>query len=97
MLVQFTPASQRDLVDMARFIASDSPQRAATFAAELISACEALGFHPERYAITPRYAEKAYRRRPFGHYSIIYAIDQEDVRVVRVVSSWVDLDTVLDD
>lgn len=97
MRVHFTPASLRDLVNIARFIAADSPQRADSFTKELILACEALGFHPERYAILPRYSKQRYRRRPVEHYSVIYVIDPDEVRVVRVVSSWVDLDTALND
>ena len=95
MGVTFSPKAKRDLVEIARFIASDSPQQAEKFTAKLVAACEALEDYPERYPVLQRYARQAYRRRPLEHYSIIYTSLSTEVQIVRVLSAWVDLETTL--
>ena len=95
MRVRFTPAARRYLVGIARFIAADNPHRAESFVHELVAACEALGEYPERHVVLSRHIAQGYRRLPFGHYSIIYRVADE-VQVVRIVSSWIDLEAELD-
>ena len=97
MRVRFSTKAQQDLVGIARFIAADSPRRAESFVAELVTVCEALEQHPQRYPVIPGYIDQQYRRRPFQHYSIIYTVSGQDLRIVRVVSAWLDLGNALDD
>lgn len=97
MAVQFSADARRDLVDIARFIAEDSPHAAETFTAKLVVACEALGHYPELYPLLDRYSALGYRRRPFQNYVIIYVASEGEVQVVRVLSTWVDLETTLGD
>jgi toxin ParE1/3/4 len=40
--LEFSPAAQSDLMDIAMFIAQDNPKRALTFVEELEGKCEAL-------------------------------------------------------
>lgn len=95
MLVTFSPKARRDLVEIARYTATDSPQQAEKFTAKLVAACETLEDYPERYPVLQRYAQQAYRRRPFEQYSIIYTVLVEEVQIVRVLSAWVDIETAL--
>lgn len=46
MRVRFLTKAQQDLVGIARFIAADSPRRAESFVAELVTVCEASEQHP---------------------------------------------------
>ena len=77
------------------FIAAGSPARARSFVNELRVACAALADQADRFAVIPGYEAKGYRRRPYGHYSIIYFADQDTVRIFRVVHSARSLDAVL--
>lgn len=96
MGVSFTPLARQDLADITDFIARDNPRRAILFVQELVDACAGLAAQPERYAILSRYRRFHLRRRPLGHYAIIYRVKAGDVEIIRVVSSWVDLDAALD-
>lgn len=95
MRVQFTPLARRDIAIITRFIAGDNPHRAVSFAQELIDACESLSDQPERYALLARHRRRGLRRRPFGHYAIIYRVQNDGVEVIRILSSWLDLDEAL--
>ena len=91
MRVIFSAASRKDLLAIAVFIAADNPARARSFVNELRVACAGLAEQADRYEA------KGYRRRPHGHYSIIYFADQDTVRIFRVVHSARNLGQVLGD
>ena len=71
MRVVFSEASRHDLRAIIGFIAADSPARARSFLAELEQACVSLADKPLRFPLVPAYEARAYRRRPYGNYSII--------------------------
>lgn len=96
MRVSFTQASVSDLRAIAVFIAEDNPGRATQFVSELETACLGLADHAKRYALLPNFERKGYRRRPLGHYAIIYVADS-DVQIVRVLHSAMDLSAALGD
>ena len=85
MLVVFSSTARRDLIEIASFIATDSPSRAKTFIDELAAACEGLSDQPERFALIRGYEGKGYRSRPYGSYAIVYGVEQDHVRVLRVL------------
>tara|TARA_R110002020_G_scaffold6143_6_gene25701 strand:- start:1933 stop:2226 length:294 start_codon:yes stop_codon:yes gene_type:complete len=97
MRVIFSAASRKDLLAIAVFIAADNPARARSFVNELRVACAGLAEQADRFAVIPGYEAKGYRRRPHGHYSIIYFADQDTVRIFRVVHSARNLGQVLGD
>lgn len=78
------------------FIAADSPDTAAQFASELEAACFGLVDHPKRYAMLPNFEQLGYRRRPVGRYAIIY-VATDEIKIVRVLHSAMDLSSALGD
>ena len=52
---RFTPASERDLEDIALYIAIDSPRRALSFVADLRAHCHKIALQPEAYVLLDRH------------------------------------------
>ena len=95
MRVVISGQADADIESIGDFIASDNPARAITYTDELLEACLGLGEAPFRFAVLDRFAHLAYRRRPYGQYSIVYQVGSDVVTVVRVISTARDLDTAL--
>lgn len=95
MRVNISSLAEADIEAIADFIAEDNPVRAGSFARELWAACMGLGDAPFRFAQFEEYENKGYRRRVYGRYSIIYRVADDEVLVVRVFSSLVDIRAVL--
>ena len=89
--------AERDLLDIATFIAADSPVQAEIFVDRLGRACAELGDAALRYSVILRHESRGYRRRPFENYAIIYVVNDDEVVVVRITSSARDLDALLED
>jgi toxin ParE1/3/4 len=86
--------AEGDLVDIWMFIAKDSPDAADRFLDHLAQKCELLAESPE---IGRRREELAPRLRsfPVGRYVIFYRIADPGIEVVRVLSAYRDVDTLL--
>ena len=97
MRVTISGLAEADIEAIADFIAEDNPPRAGSFARELWDACMGLGDAPFRFAQLEDFENRGYRRRIHGRYSIIYRIADEEVLVVRVFSSLMDIREVLGD
>jgi plasmid stabilization system protein ParE len=95
MRVAFTPLSIEDMVEIARYIALDSPARADSFVMELHTACAALADLPRAFPLVPRYERSNIRRRPYGNYLIFYRIRQEEVEIIRIISAARDYESLL--
>ncbi|KRA98143.1 hypothetical protein ASD83_13920 [Devosia sp. Root685] len=95
MRVNISGLAEADIEAIADFIAEDNPMRAGSFARELWDACVGLGDAPFRFAQLEDYENRGYRRRVYGRYSIIYRVDGDEVLVVRVFSSLLDIRAVL--
>ena len=95
MRVAFSAASRRDLLAIATFIAVDNPPRARSFLGELEAACRGLGDQAQHFAFIPGLESAGYRRRPHGSYSIIYRVEVDTVRIMRVLHAARDLRKVL--
>jgi toxin ParE1/3/4 len=82
--LEFSPAAQSDLMDIATFIAQDNPKRALTFVEELESKCEALSRAP---GIGTSRAElgEGIRVLPHGRYLIFYRDAKNQLRIERIL------------
>lgn len=97
MKVRLSDLAEQDLLDIATFIGTDSPAQAEVYTEKLGQACSDLADNAMRYALIPRYESRGYRRRPFENYAIIYAVQDDEVVVVRITSSARDLTLLLGD
>jgi plasmid stabilization system protein ParE len=82
-----TPRASADLREIVRFIRRDNPQRAQTFADELIRNARALGEWPEMGRIVPELKDPAVRETVHGSYRIIYEV-LGDPPVVYILRFW---------
>jgi plasmid stabilization system protein ParE len=83
--VRISRSAERDLREIAEYIAQDSPLRAFNFVRYLRQKALELGQIPQAFPLIPRYEKFGLRRRPCGYYLIIYRIDNGAVRIVRIV------------
>ena len=95
MRVELSALAESDLLDIALYIAEDSPDRAFSFVDELQQACDGLADRPLRFPLLPGFEEKGIRRRVHGRYAIVYAVDPAVVRVLRIVSTAMDISRIL--
>lgn len=85
--LQFTALARDDLLDIARHIARDNPNRARSFVTELREQCALLARHPGMGVAKPEYAE-GLRMFPHGRYLIFFsATASQGVLVERVLHS----------
>ena len=82
----WSPVSRDDLRDIVRFIASDNPQRAESFAYELMAQTDMLQDHPEIGRSVPEHRNATIREIIFRPYRIVYRVNhaQKLVEVARV-------------
>jgi toxin ParE1/3/4 len=86
MTVVFSPAAEADLLEIADYIAEDSPRRAATFVDELEEKCEAAGRTPGIGTERPELGD-GIRMLPHGRYLVFYREADGGVRIERVLHS----------
>lgn len=82
----WSPGSRDDLRDIIRFIASDNPRRAQSFAYELMAQTDMLQNHPEIGRVVPEHRSATIREIIFKPYRIVYRVNhaQKLVEVARV-------------
>lgn len=82
--MRFSPAAERDLEEIADFIAQDNPRRALSFVVELRQAASAIEDNPLAW---PERADllAGLRMRPFGRYLIFYRTGENGVRIERIL------------
>jgi plasmid stabilization system protein ParE len=95
MIVVLTETAIADLVAIGRYIATDNPQRARTFVAELQSRCYQLGTMPKAFALVPRHEHTGIRRRPHGNYLIFYRIAADTIEILHVLHGALDYEAIL--
>ena len=94
MRLEFSPAAESDLVEIARFIAEDNGPRALSFVDELEGACAVLVDHP--LAGTPRTEIRAgLRSKPHGRYVIFYTPLKATIRIERILHGSRDIGVAL--
>ena len=82
MILQFSPAAEADLAEIALFIAVDDPERALTFVDELQGACTVLLDYPLVGVARPELGH-GLRSKPYRRYMIYYRVLEGVVRVER--------------
>lgn len=84
MRLELSPYVERDLEEIAEWIAQDNPRRAVTFLEEVRIAFRQLGANPLHYQLRPDIGDDA-RPAVAGRYVILFRIAGDAVRVERVV------------
>ncbi len=84
MNVAFSPESKIDIEEIGDEIAKRNPQRAASYVTEIRDACLRLTDYPDRFPVVARLGDD-YRRFVHGVYSIFYLVNDDHVRIVRVI------------
>ena len=95
MIVEITASAERDLENIADYIARDSALAALRFIDALQAKCVDLGELPYAFPLIPRYEQHGIRRRVHGNYLILYRVDAERVVVLRILHGAVAYETVL--
>ncbi len=79
--VALSPSARRDLRNIVRYVADDSPDRALSFARFLVSSTKRLADFPEMGRTVPEFADPSIREIVVRSYRVIYRVDHEDCRV----------------
>jgi toxin ParE1/3/4 len=83
-----------DLRDISHYIAKDDVDRAVTFVAELLDKCHAIADRPRIGRLRPELGESV-RSRAYRGYVILYRIEPERIRVLRIVHGARDIERLL--
>ena len=94
MRLEFSPAADADLVDIASFIARDNVPRAITFVDELEAACGKLVDYPHS-GVARSDIRAGLRSKPYGSYVIFYCVLEIVVRVERILHGARDIGTII--
>ncbi len=94
MRVEFSRFVESDLEEIADWIAEDNPRRAVSFIQEFRKAFRRIGLNPLLYQLRPDIGEDA-RLAVVGRYVILFRVDDEIVRIERVVFGGRDLPPLL--
>ncbi|HYN00308.1 MAG TPA: type II toxin-antitoxin system RelE/ParE family toxin [Aestuariivirgaceae bacterium] len=96
MRVVFTEAAESELEAVSDWIATDNPERAITFVAEIAERCHSLADSPEAFPIVPRYKRAGVRRLVFRDYLIFYRISRDRVEILHILHGARDYEAILD-
>ena len=81
---RFTPAFERDLEDIALYIAIDSPRRALSFVTELRAHSHKIALRPEAYVLREEYGSGV-RLAVHGKYLIFHAVRDSTLVIERII------------
>lgn len=84
MRVDYSLGVESDLEEIADYIAADNPRRAVSFIREIRAEIDRIGQGPTLYQLRPDIGADA-RLAVFGRYVILFWIDDDVVRIERVV------------
>ncbi len=85
MIVELSAEAERNLEEIAEWIAQDDPSRALTFIRELRDACLGLIDFPSRFPLVPRYEDRGIRHRVHGNHLIFYRVERRRVVVLHIL------------
>ncbi len=94
MRLEFSPAADADLVEIATFIARDNVPRAVTFMDELETACAKLVDFPLS-GVARSDIRAGLRSKPHGSYVIFYSVPEKIIRIERILHGARDIGTIL--
>ncbi|MDR3474849.1 MAG: type II toxin-antitoxin system RelE/ParE family toxin [Devosia sp.] len=99
MKLRFADKARRDLVEIAEYVAMDSPKQADLLVARIEDCCHGLLDSPMRFPVVRKRAGVELRRVVLGNYSIFYMAAPDVVQIVRILHAARDLDSLfpLDD
>jgi len=95
VIVVLTAEAERDLEDIASYVAQQSPRSALSLIRGLREKCESLADAPRGYPLVPRYENKGVRRRPFGSYLIFYRVGRDAIEVIHILQGARDYEPLL--
>jgi len=96
MRVRLSKKALDDIRGIAAFISDHNPERAISFADELLDACEGIATYPRSYRTRPQLA-RGVRARFYGQYAILFTATRDLVSILRVVHAARDLAALMDD
>lgn len=80
----FSIPAELDLEEIGDFIARDNPRRAVSFVHELRQRCQAIADMPFAAPLREYFGEGV-RIVPFGRYLIFYTVQQDKIRIERIL------------
>lgn len=97
MRVVLTDQAIGNLLQIARYIRQDNPNRAKTFVAELEDRCIRLAATPYAYPLIPGREHSAIRRRPHRDYLIFYRVSPQIdlIEVLYIINGAQDYEAIL--
>lgn len=84
--LDFSTLARKDLLDIARYIARDNPQRARGFVIDLRQQCVLLSKQPGLGVSRTDLAEDL-RMLPYGRYLIFFSASERGILIERVLHS----------
>ncbi|RXF74787.1 type II toxin-antitoxin system RelE/ParE family toxin [Hansschlegelia zhihuaiae] len=85
MKVRITPRAATDILEIETFIRQENPAAAARLANEIVDRCLALETASQRGPIIGLAKGQSIRRLVHGNYLIVYIIQTDAIRVLRIV------------
>ena len=82
----FTTQAEKDLKDIADYIALDNPARSKSFIQEIRKRCHEITYAPLDYPLSCEYGKNIHKL-PFGNYLILYTIQVENIIIVHIPHS----------
>lgn len=96
MQLWLQPAAERDLEAIGDYIAKDNPERALSFVRELRHQCQRILVAPHGYRMRPELGG-GIRSCSYGNYLIFFIPKNDEVRIIRVLHSAMDISSHLSD
>lgn len=94
--ITFSRLAERDLEEIADYIAQDNPRRALSFVVELHSPCGKIAEAPQVYRSRPELGE-GIRSCAYGNYVIFFQESQSGLAVVRILHGAMDIEARFSD
>ena len=94
MSVRISRRAEMDLIEITDFIALDNPERADRFEDELLERAQKISATPLGYVERPELRE-GLRSCPHGAYVIFFTVDNQGVRIERILHGARDLGRLL--
>jgi len=85
MNVVLTQRATNDLISIQQYISQRNPERAESFAEEILDRCYGLADMPTAFPLVLRYERYGIRRRSHGNYLIFYRIFGERIEVIHIL------------
>ena len=85
MKVVFSEKAERDLEEIADWIARGNPERARTFVIEFVKAAKSVGRAPRSYSFVDKSRDPHLRRRVHESYLIFFDVGRDAVEILHIV------------